>query len=124
MALFQQFGVNQPINEVPADGTLDYSVTPYLDASAYMTTLTIQEIDDPGNLDMTVSLAVSRDGVRFGPDIPRSLGQYGQYAERIQWADPGGLGRFESFAALRVRTTAPIEFAPDALIVDVSNVNR
>lgn len=124
MAVIDEYGVNQPANEVPADGAVAQGVTPLLVASDYDTSLVVQEEVDPGNLDMTVSLRLSRDGFRYGNAVPRSLGVYGHYEHYLNWQLPGGLGRYESFAAIHLHTNAPVEFAPDSMMADIQNANR
>lgn len=54
----------------------------------------------------SIGLAVSKDGRTFGDYHDRSLGVTGQYRERVRWKPPGGIGRFESFAGIKVRSTS------------------
>ena len=108
-----------PINVSPADMAADQSLTPTLEANAFSSDT---EVIIPGGAsepDWRVGLSVSQDGVVYGPEIYRPLGHYGNYAQRMQWRGPGGLGRYESFMGIRIRTNAPIEFSADSLWIDV-----
>jgi hypothetical protein len=107
--------VEQPTNLIPEPGATNVPTSPFLQASAFVTA-SVQ----PGEVapDWRISLALSRDGVVWGPDIYRPYGEQGRYATRVQWAGPGGLGQFESFMGIRLRTNAPIEFSLDALWLD------
>lgn len=66
----------------------------------------------------TIGISVSRDGVTYGPQIHRSLGDLGSRQLQIRWVIPGGMGTFENYMGLRTRITAPVDFAADALQVD------
>lgn len=124
MTVIEEFSVEQPINLEPPNDATGVSVTPFLQASAFFSDLVVQEKISDGAPGMVVNLAVSRDGVVFGPDVPRSLGEFGKYAERVNWNDPGGLGKYESYMGLRLRTNAPVAFTPDALFVDIANAKN
>ncbi len=108
-----------PINVSPADMAVDVSLTPTLLSSAFSSSTTVLV---PGGLpdpDWKVGLMVSQDGIRYSQEVYRPLAEYGRYADRLQWRGKGGLGSYESFMGIRLRSNAPIEFSTDALWVDV-----
>jgi hypothetical protein len=108
-----------PTNVAPADLATDVSLTPTLQASTFASSTQVVIPGGASEPNWRVGLSVSQDGVVFGPEIYRPLGQYGNYNQRMQWRGPGGLGRYESFMGIRLRTNAPIEFSVDGLWVDV-----
>lgn len=108
-----------PLNVQPADLATDQSLTPTLVASVFASSTIVVIPGGATEPDYRVGLSVSQDGVHYGPEIYRPLGQFGNYAQRMQWRGPGGLGRYESFMGIRLRTNAPIEFSTDSLYVDV-----
>ena len=108
-----------PSNILPADLAIDVSVTPTLLASVFSSSTLVTIPGGQSEPDWRVGLSVSQDGVVFGPEIYRPLGHFGNYSQRMQWRGPGGLGRYESFMGIRLRTNAPIEFSVDSLWVDV-----
>jgi len=61
-----------------------------------------------GKKNGTVALITSRDGVLFGPEVFRDLGELGDYQSRLIWRS---IGRFQSFMAVEFRTTQDINFA-------------
>jgi len=68
----------------------------------------------------TIGLTVSDDGRIWQTDntIWRSLGEIGAYQQQVAWVGlPGGLGSYESFAGLRIRSTANVDFSAEALDV-------
>jgi len=67
----------------------------------------------------TIGLSVSDDGLTYGPMFFEGLGLTGQYRREISWEFPGGLGSYENFMGIRLRTTAPVEFAGEGLSVDI-----
>ena len=112
-------GVTTPTNVSPADEAIDISVTPTLVGSPFETDATVIV---PGTDPLTgfrVGLSVSQDGIVYGQTVYRPLGQFGNYAQRMQWRGPGGLGRYESFMGIRISTNAPIELSADSLALDV-----
>jgi len=64
----------------------------------------------------TVGLRISQDGRTRGPIIYRSLGEIANYQRRMVWL--GGIGVFESFCGITLRTTADVNFSVDGLMVD------
>jgi len=64
----------------------------------------------------TIGLEISKDNLTFGPQIFRSLAKQGKSQQQVRW--DGGGGVFESFAGLRLRTTADINFSMDGLKVN------
>lgn len=69
----------------------------------------------------TIGLTVSTDGRIWQTDntIWRPLGKVGQYGLRVAWNMPGGLGTYESFAGLRIRSTANVDFSLESFDVDI-----
>ena len=61
----------------------------------------------------TVGLEISRDNLTFGPQVFRGLGKAGKTQQQLTWY--GGLGVFESYMGIRLRTTADVKFALDGL---------
>ncbi len=68
----------------------------------------------------TVGLTVSNDGVVWNLDrtIWRGMGESGDYNRRVSWIVPGGLGSYESFMGVRVRSTGNVDFAMETLDVE------
>lgn len=67
----------------------------------------------------TVGISVSKDGVVY-PSVSlwKELGDIGDYQRRVCWVVPGGFGTYENFMGIRVRVTAAVDFAVDALQLD------
>lgn len=61
----------------------------------------------------TIGLQISRDNLTFGPQVFRGLGKTGKTQQQLAWY--GGLGVFESYMGIRLRTTADVKFAIDGL---------
>ena len=61
----------------------------------------------------SIALFLSRDNVTYGPPLYRETGALGQYAHKMRWQYPGGLGSFEGFMGLRFYTTEDINFSAD-----------
>jgi hypothetical protein len=74
------------------------------------------EIGEP---ERTIGLSVSDDGLTYGPFFFEGLGLTGHYRKEIFWEMPGGLGDYENFMGIRVRTTAPVQIAAESLEVVV-----
>jgi hypothetical protein len=64
----------------------------------------------------TVGLQVSRDNLTYGPRVWRGLGKSGKSQQQVVWY--GGLGVFESYLGIQIRTTANVKFAVDGMQVD------
>ncbi len=64
----------------------------------------------------TIGLSISKDSLAHGPQVFRSLGEQGKHAQQLAWY--GGLGMFESFCGIRLRTTADVNFSVDGLVVN------
>ena len=45
------------------------------------------------------------------------MGKIGEYQRRVEWALPGGLGDYENFMGIRIRTTSSVEIATEGLNV-------
>ena len=65
----------------------------------------------------TVGLALSRDNVLYSDAFYRSTGEIGQYANKLTWDYPGGLGYYEGFMGMRIVTTSDVSFAVDKVSV-------
>jgi len=72
-----------------------------------------------GQPERTIGLSVSDDGNTYGPMFFVGLGLTGQYRREVFWELPGGLGDYENFMGIRIRTTAPVEFATESLQVAI-----
>lgn len=66
----------------------------------------------------SVALFLSEDNVLYSEPIYRNLGALGQYAERLVWNEPGGLGTYDGFMGIRIFTTEDVDFASDHLIAN------
>lgn len=69
--------------------------------------------------DYRVSLQTSEDGRIWGPRFWVPLGATGKYRQRVCFNYPGGLGSYESFCGLRVRTSNNVQFALDSAQADI-----
>jgi len=67
-------------------------------------------------VDGTVGVQISKDGLTWGPQKFRPLGKTGRYQQQVAWY--GGAGTFESFAGIRIRTTADVNFSVDGLLIN------
>lgn len=67
----------------------------------------------------TVGLSMSQDGVLFGPMFFREVAAQGQYANKLVWNYPGGLGYYRGFAAMRFTTSDDVYFAANKLTVNI-----
>lgn len=67
----------------------------------------------------TVGLAMTRDGVEYGPLIYRDLGALGKYATHLDWNPPGGLGAYDGFMGVRIYTTQAVDFSANSLFARV-----
>jgi hypothetical protein len=65
--------------------------------------------------DYTVSLSLSRDNRVWSQQMWRALGTTGNYQKRVNFNGIGGLGLYESFCGIRVRSTANVTFAIDSM---------
>ncbi|MEH6525916.1 MAG: packaged DNA stabilization protein [Sneathiella sp.] len=59
----------------------------------------------------SVALMMSRDNVNYGQPFFNSLGALGEYAARLRWKYPGGLGRYNGFMGMRLYCTEDINFS-------------
>ena len=62
-----------------------------------------------------IGLELSDDGRIWGPRLWEPVGTTGKYSQRVCFQYPGGLGLFESFAGIRIRSTEPLTFALDGM---------
>ena len=67
----------------------------------------------------TVGLQLSRDNVLYSEAYFRSTAEIGEYAKKLTWQYPGGLGYYEGFMGLRLTTTADIEFSADKISIGI-----
>ena len=65
--------------------------------------------------DYRVGLQLSDDARIWSQRFWRNLGGTGKFRQRVMWDMPGGLGTYESYAGIRVRTTDPVTFALDGM---------
>lgn len=75
-----------------------------------------QGFNDTGE-DVSVGLQTTEDGVLYGPIIYEDLGLVGQYAKKLVWGPPGGLGTYEGFMGYRLVTRENVIFNADHLII-------
>ncbi|MFQ5444504.1 MAG: hypothetical protein ACE5EK_07800, partial [Nitrospinales bacterium] len=68
----------------------------------------------------SVALRMSRNGVQYGPYIYINLGAIGDYAKKLRWNPPGGLGNYEGFFGYEIYTTEDIDFSADQILADIS----
>ena len=66
----------------------------------------------------SLGLAMSEDGVVWVPMFWRETPPTGNYAKRVVFDFPGGLGSYDNFAGIRLRTTERVTFNTDALFVE------
>jgi hypothetical protein len=64
----------------------------------------------------SIVLSISKDSLSYGPKVPRALGEIGKHQQQVVWY--GGAGIFESFAGIRLRTTADVNFSLDGLLIN------
>lgn len=69
----------------------------------------------------TLGLSLSQDGVVYGVEGRRNIPKAGDYTSRVLFNYPGGLGSFESFMGIRLRTAENVDFNVDALWVEYGN---
>lgn len=65
----------------------------------------------------SIGLQTTEDGVLYGPVIFEDLGLIGQYAQKLVWAPPGGLGTYQGFMGIRLITRENVVFNADHLII-------
>ena len=63
-----------------------------------------------------VGICMTRDNVTYGPTIFKNLGKIGDYAMKLKWNPPGGLGNYEGFMGVRFFTRENVEFNVDKII--------
>jgi hypothetical protein len=63
----------------------------------------------------TIGLSVSDDGKTYGEFFYIGMGDIGEYARRVDWELPGGLGDYENFMGIKIRTTSSVEIATEGL---------
>jgi hypothetical protein len=65
----------------------------------------------------SIGLQTTEDGVLYGPILYEDLGLIGQYANKLVWNPPGGLGTYEGFMGIRLVTRENVVFNADHLII-------
>jgi len=63
----------------------------------------------------SIGLSISKDGKAYSGFNYREIGEKGEYRRRIRWQPPGGIGAFESFCGIKIKTTAPDKLSLDFL---------
>lgn len=63
----------------------------------------------------SISLSLSKDGYKWTQFFARELGKAGNYQKLVKWEPPGGLGFYESFMGIRIRSSANARFSLEAL---------
>ncbi len=84
---------------------------------AYFTlaSLELDGLTGQASPERTIGLSMSEDGLTYGDFFYIGMGEIGDYQRRMCWELPGGLGGYESFAGVRIRTTAPVKIAGEGL---------
>jgi hypothetical protein len=67
----------------------------------------------------SVAIFMSKDNVNYGPAVYRDLGGLAQYAQKLIWNDPGGLGTYRGFMGVRFFTTEDIDFTDEYIVMRV-----
>lgn len=104
---------------------MEYSLDTFVRGGKYsdftINNLTLTCLTGKATPEGTIGLTISTDGVVWQTDntVWRGLGKVGQYNLLIDWTLPGGLGTYDSFAGIRLRSTANVDFALEALSVDI-----
>ena len=65
--------------------------------------------------DETIGLSISRDGRLWSDYHYRSLGKTGDYKALPRWQPAGGIGSFENYCGIRLRSTADVQFGLEAI---------
>ena len=83
--------------------------------------LTLQCLTGTSSPEGSIGLTISTDGVVWQTDntVWRGLGKVGAYGLTVDWTMPGGLGNYENFAGIRLRSTANVDFSLEAVDVDI-----
>lgn len=68
--------------------------------------------------DGSVALFMTRDGVTYGEPLYINLGEIGDYADKLIWNQPGGMGTYKGFMGIRIYTTEDVVFSADSLIAN------
>jgi len=63
----------------------------------------------------TIGIFMSRDNVLYGNGVFREVGAIGEYNQKLEWNEPGGLGMYDGFMGIRIRTTQNVNFAVDKM---------
>ena len=104
---------------------MEYSLDTFVRGGKYadftINNLTLTCITGKSTPEGTVGLTISTDGVVWQTDntVWRGLGEIGRYSLLVDWTLPGGLGTYDSFAGIRIRSTANVDFSLEALSVDI-----
>jgi hypothetical protein len=85
------------------------------DANIRISSLELDCLTGQQAIDYRVGLNLSDDGRIWGPRLWKPLGSTGNYSQRVQFQYPGGLGLYESFAGIRIRSTEPVTFAIEGM---------
>ena len=67
----------------------------------------------------TIGLQMSDDGKTYGDRLYVGMGNEGNCLEQVFWGGPGGLGDYESVAAIRIRTAQAVNIATEGLLADI-----
>ena len=65
--------------------------------------------------EQTVGLSISRDGLTWTPFYYVGLGKTGEYKRVVRWQPAGGIGSFESYCGIRIRSTGDIKFGLESV---------
>lgn len=66
----------------------------------------------------TIGLFTSRDNVLYGPGIYRDVGEIGEYDKHLEWNEMGGLGTFDGFMGIRLKTLQDVDFATEKMFAN------
>ena len=82
-----------------------------------MRALEIDGLAGQDSPEATIGLSVSDDGKLYGDFFYIGMGEIGEYQRRVEWELTGGLGDYENFMGIKIRTTESDEIATHGLNV-------
>lgn len=66
----------------------------------------------------TVAIQLSRDNVTYGQPFFRDVGSLGDYADHLTWNYAGGMGSYDGFMGVRIKTTEDVVFSADSFVAN------
>ena len=88
---------------------------------AYFTarSLELDGVAGQASPERSIGLSLSDDGLTYSDLFYIGMGEVGEYQRRMVWEFQGGLGDYENYMGIKIRTTAPVEIAGEGLEVVV-----